>query len=232
MKFPKVSSSGLSVVALLLLGGASESFAVPIFHSSNDPQDHWFVSTHVHRTGDGQLASFKTDNFLQAVSVSGRGDYIANNATGTNGAIGDWTFFVFRQMFDLTGFDPATAALSFQWGADDSGQGFASRGSWTPKFSINGGGFVEYPGSPTATYDYSSVVNLTSGFVSGKNTIDFYVEGNGVTDGFELRALSFTADRLTSVPEPTTMTLFGLGILGFANAGRRGSRQKLSSAGL
>lgn len=223
-----VSGSKLSVVALMLMWGASDCIAVPTFYSSSDPSSHWFVSTNVDRTGDGQLASFKTDNFLQAISVTGRGDYIANNATGTNGGIGDWTFFVFRQMFDLSGFDSATAAFSFQWGADDSGQGFAARGSWIPKFSLNGGGFVEYPGSPIATYDYSSVVDLTSGFISGLNAIDFYVEGNGVTDGFELSSLSFTAAPLNSVPEAATLTLtlFGLGMLGLANAGRRGPRHK------
>ena len=52
---------------------------------------------------------------------------------------GDWTFFVFHQTFDLTGYDPTTADLQFQWAADDSGQGFADRGTWVPKYSLNGG---------------------------------------------------------------------------------------------
>jgi len=202
---------------LLLSFGNIECSADPIFYSTSDPTDHWFVSATVNPNGDGQLSSFNSDNFIQAVSVTNRPDYIANNTTGTNGSIGDWTFFIFRQTFDLTGYDPASANLQFQWGADDSGQIFAARGSWIPRFSLNGGEFISYPGSPTSTYDYGNVVELTSGFISGLNTIDFYVEGNGVTDGLKLRSLSFTAnDASPTVPEPTTMLLLITGIAGLA----------------
>ena len=214
------------VLVLALLWFSAECSADPMFYSTNDPTGHWFVSTAQHNgTGDGLQSSFNTDsnNFVQAVSVTNRGDYIANNATGTNGWMGDWVFFIFRQTFDLTGYDAASADLQFQWAADDSGEGFADRGTWIPKFSLNGGSFIEYPGSPTPTYNYSSVVDLSSGFVSGINTIDFYVEGNAVTDGFALKTKSFTANGAGAnpVPEPATMLLFGIGIAGFIVSGFR-----------
>jgi len=210
-------------VFLALVGGIAECFADPLLYSSNDPIGHWFVSTNIDSAGDGMLASFKTDNFRQAVAVTGRGDYIANNATGSNGPMGDWTFFVFRQTFNLTGYDPTSANLKFQWAADDSGEGYAARGTWIPKFSLNGGGLVSYPGSPTPTYNYSSVVALASGFVSGLNTIDFYVEGNGVTDGFAFKPIEFTADSScpSTVPEPATMLLMGTGLAGLAGVTRK-----------
>ena len=48
------------------------------------------------------------------------------------------------------------------------------------------------------SYGFGPTVDITSGFVSGLNVIDFYVEGNGVTDGMALDLISFTS----SVPSP------------------------------
>jgi hypothetical protein len=155
--------------------------------------------------------------------VYGNDGWIANNSTGTNGSIGTWTFFVFRQTFDLTGYDPNTADLKFQWAADDSGQG-GDRGSWTPKYSLNGGSLVAgtWPGG--SSYSFGPTVDLSSGFVPGQNVIDFYVEGNGVTDGFALNPISFQA----SVPEPASLTLFG--IAAASGLGYFGLRRKLAKA--
>jgi hypothetical protein len=116
-------------------------------------------------------------------------------------------FFVFRETFDLTGYDPTTADLKFQWAADDSGQGFAETGNWTPKYSLNGGGLIAgvWPGG--SSYSFGPTADLSSGFVAGLNVIDFYAEGNGQTDGFALNPISFTA---RAVPEPASLTLFGI----------------------
>ena len=169
-----------------------------------DPLGHWFVATNVDRNGDGTFP-FQTTSFTQAVNVtydSARLDWIADDPSGSHGGVGNWTFFVFRQTFDLTGYDAATARLTIRWAADDSGEIGADRGSWIPAFSLNGGSFVNYPGSTPEhripTYSYCDWFTISSGFVAGLNTIDFYVEGNGQTDGFGLQVQSFTAD----VPAP------------------------------
>jgi hypothetical protein len=57
------------------------------------------------------------------------------------------------------------------------------------------------------SYSFGPTADLSSGFVSGLNEIDFYVEGNGTTDGFALNPISFTAN---AVPEPASMTLLGI----------------------
>lgn len=222
MKISTIITTAAAILTQMLVWGITESSADPIFYSTSTPSA-WSVATNVGGT-DGQLSSFNTSDFKPAVAVTGRTDFIANNSSGTNGGMETWTFFVFRQTFDLTGYDAATADLKFQWAADDSGEGYASRGSWIPKFRLNGGGFINYPGSPTPTYSYSSMVDLFSGFVSGLNTIDFYVEGNGVTDGFALLTSSFTANESSSnnpVPEPGTIILFGMGMFGLAIYGKR-----------
>jgi hypothetical protein len=175
--------------------------AGPVFYPTAVPTGHWFVSTNVDRSGDGKFESFKTALFTQAVNVTydaARADWIADVPSGSHGGVSYWTFFVFRQSFDLTGFDSTSAKLTIRWGADDSGEIFAQRGSWIPAYTLNGGPFVYYPGSSPShripTYGYSPWFTITSGFVPGVNTIDFYVEGNGQTDGFGLQVQSFTGD--------------------------------------
>ena len=198
----------------LMACSINQSFAASLNFASTNDTTAWSVATNV-GGADGQLSSFPSSGFVGATAIGSRAGWIANNSTGTNGWIGDWTFFVFRQTFDLTGYDAKTANLQFQWAADDSGQGFADRGTWTPKFSLNGGSFINGVWSNGYSYNLGSNENLSSGFKSGINTIDFYVEGNGVTDGFSLQNVSFTA---SSVPAPaaTHLLLAGLGVLGLA----------------
>lgn len=178
-----------------------------LFISTSNPTA-WKVSTNVSGvdTGPNDASRFLTGSgdFIAAVSVTipaVRDDYIANNPTGTNGWLGRYTQFVFRQTFDLTGYDPTSALLSFQWAADDSGESVLYRGSWLNRFSLNGGGFQGVDSGGYYVYDPIKVVQLSSGFASGLNTIDFYVQGNGVSDGFELKTLSFSAARTSSVPD-------------------------------
>ncbi len=196
----------ISAVAVCLTLGTTEGYCGPTFYSTSNASQ-WQVAVNVGGT-DGSFSSFPTTGFVTATAVTGRftgtTGWIANNSTGTNGPVGDWTFFVFRQTFDLTGYDPNTADLQFQWAADDSGQGFADRGTWVPKYSLNGGPLITgtWPGGDT--YSFGPTVDLSSGFVPGLNVIEFYVEGNGVTDGFALNPISFTAN---AVPEPASLIL-------------------------
>lgn len=208
--------------ATLFAASATVAAADPAFQSTSNV-GAWEVATNVGGV-DGVFASFPTTGFTAAAATSrSTADltWLANNASGTNGGIGTWTFFVFRQSFDLAGFDASTARLEFRWAADDSGEGFADRGTWTPKYRLNGGALVPGSWATGATYDLGLPTVLSSGFVNGVNTLEFFVEGNGVTDGFALRTTSFTA----AVPEPGTyaMLLAGLGVLGVA-ARRRACR--------
>lgn len=204
----------LSALVVFLISGIAPAIAAPDFYSTSDPS-HWQVATNVGGT-DGAFSSFPTTGFAPAVALPARPGWIANNASGTNGPCPGCTyvFFVFRQTFDLTSFDATTADLKFQWAADDSGEGFAERGTWRPKFSVNGGSLVDGGWLTGNTYSYGPTIDVSSGFVAGLNHIDFYVEGNGVTDGMSLQTIGFTANPVPE-PEAYAMMLAGLGLLGF-----------------
>jgi hypothetical protein len=206
-----------SAVAFGLSIGASVSFAAT-FASTNNVSA-WSVSTVLPGIGtDGSFASFSTANFLPAVTIPRNTDgtnWIANNSTGSNAAsVGNWTFFVFRQTFALTAQEAASGSLSFQWAADDSGQGFSSRGTWLPKYTLNGAPLVNGFWPDGFSYVFGPTVNLDSGFVAGLNTIDFYVEGNGVTDGFALKTEGFTSAAPIPEPETYALMLAGLSVVG------------------
>jgi hypothetical protein len=212
---PKHIASGSSLLLLvlgLLLSSRASAVTLP-FHSTSTPAA-WRVSTNSSNI-DGSIASFLTDTFDNAVQISGRLSdevgWIANNSTGTNSPGFRWTQFVFRQQFDLNGYDPSTAILSFQWAGDDSGEGYALRGSWVPKYRLNSGDLVNGSWPTTSTYALGLVTTLTDGFIDGVNTIDFYVQGNGVTDGFALRSLGLNLESQGPPdPVPGPLSLFGV----------------------
>ena len=98
--------------------------------------------------------------------------------------------------------------------ADDSGQVFAGRGSWTPSYSLNGGLVIAGSRPDGYSYTLGSATDISSGFVAGANVPTFHVEGNGVTDGLSVNVQSFT----TAVPKPGSPSPLaaGLGLLGVA----------------
>ena len=103
----------------------------------------------------------------------------------------------YRTTFNLTGFNATTAALTGQWAADDAGVDILINGVST-KQTVNG-------------FSAFNSFSVTSGFISGLNTIDFLVQNNGGPTGLRVEG-ALTA----AVPEPATLAILSVGLVGIA----------------
>lgn len=222
--------------------GASPAVAAPMFYSTEhagDAYKNWQVATNppgvnppgdVQSNTDGAYTSFPINGpFVQATACAGRANWIASSPSCSAGtAITQWTHYVFKQSFTLTAPEAATLQLNFQWAADDSGLEIWAQGKWRPKWSLNSMAEADLvtgtwtpdppPSWPGPTYYLGPVVTV-SGFKPGENTMYFFVQGNGITDGMSLMNAQFELkgpDPTTDVPEPALLGLFMLGTLGLA----------------
>jgi len=139
--------------------------------------------------------------------------WIAPSANG--GSVNTAENYTYRTTFDLTGFDFSSAVITGQWVSDNSGIDILING--ISSGATNDGAFGSYSGFTAFT--------ITSGFVAGLNTLDFIVNnasgGGGSGNPTGLRVEVNGTANSTTVPEPATMFLFGLGLIGLAGLRRK-----------
>jgi hypothetical protein len=152
------------------------------------------------------------------------GDWMADSSTSkwigptadqsTFTDAGHTGLYVYRTIFDLTGFDPSTTVITGQWSTDNFGEDILINGIST--------GFTHTDGS-ISSFKYFTSFTITSGFRSGLNTLDFVVDNaplgypGGVYNPTGLRVeMVGTA---TPVPEPSALTLVGTGLIGLIGYG-------------
>jgi hypothetical protein len=123
---------------------------------------------------------------------------------GSDGNAGVGGHYTYDLVFDLTGLNPATAAISGIFGTDNDGS-----------ISLNGNAAVAT--TSFGGFGSTTAFSFTSGFLSGLNTIHVVVNNGGDPTAFFVQFNSGTADSGGgSVPEPTSMVLICSGLAGLA----------------
>jgi len=163
-----------------------------------------------------------------AIVVTYTAPYFANNAASewvweqANGLPINTTLR-FETTFDLTGFDQTTAAISGAWGTDNNGLDILLNGHDTG---------ITLLGSTVGNFTqlHAFTINNPAWFVSGANTLDFDVQDVGGIAAFraELSGTANLSAPATSVPEPSTLALFGIGLAGLGFS-RRPNRFRVNT---
>ena len=144
---------------------------------------------------------------LSAIATVPNGAWTANTATadwispgssgGSNWPVGNYDY---RTTFNLTGENPSTAQLSGSWTSDNDGCIYLN--------GTNTGDCVGF-----ASFGSLHSFSITSGFVSGVNTLDFIIDNGGGPTGV-IAEVSGTVSSGSVVPEPSTFVLVGTSLLG------------------
>jgi hypothetical protein len=120
------------------------------------------------------------------------------------------TNYYYTTTFDLTGLDPTSASLQFQFAVDDA----------LVAVILNGNTLGGFPAGVLDTLSVTQTIN--SDFVSGVNTITFETfNGPAASTNPTGLLVDFTSATANSAPEPSAFLLIGAGLGGLGLIRRR-----------
>lgn len=205
----------IAVVVGLWDGALARAEVVPVFGTGVSPtgallpdtaiDPHYTLIQYPGQVGTTPAPTFVLSGITHTYILSGTSSkWISWSPTWIDATpSGVW---VYRTTFDLTGFLPNTAVLTGRIASDDEATIFLN--------GVNTG--IVSPRS-----DVFTELTLSTGFVSGVNTIDFRVT-NLPFVSFNPSALRVDlSGSATAVPEPSTMALSVVGVVGLLFLRRR-----------
>ena len=217
MKGNILKNLALATAVLLASGiGYADSFVINNtgLAAPTSPDPNWTVTT---SSTPGSTNAFVTDTsgypfgpWLADTAAYGwdspQPSYTDGETDGAN------TNYFYTTTFDLTGFDPTSALLQFQFAVDDS----------LVAVILNGNTLTGFDAGALDTLSATQTINLD--FVAGINTITFEtLNGPAVTTNPTGLLVDFTTAtaNTSSAPEPSAFLLIGAGLGGLGLIRRR-----------